>query len=61
MKKINKKDTESLLGLFILLCIGVIVIYVLPYLLVGALVLFLVFKVCGDYDDDGEDSNNHKK
>lgn len=60
MKKINKKDTESLLGLFIFLCIGVIVIYVLPYLLVGALVLFLIFKICGD-DDDGEDSNNHEK
>lgn len=60
MKKINKKDTESLLGLFILLCIGVIVIYVLPYLLVGALVLFLILKICGD-DDDGEDSNNHEK
>ena len=59
MKKINKKDTESLLGLFILLCIGVIVIYVLPYLLVGALVLFLVLKICGD--EDGEDSNNHEK
>lgn len=60
MKKINKKDAESLLGLFILLCIGVIVIYVLPYLLVGALVLFLILKICGD-DDDGEDSNNHEK
>lgn len=60
MKKINKKDAESLLGLFILLCIGVIVIYVLPYLLVGALVLFLILKICGD-NDDGEDSNNHKK
>lgn len=60
MKKINKKDAESLLGLFILLCIGVIVIYILPYLLVGALVLFLILKICGD-DDDGEDSNNHKK
>lgn len=60
MKKINKKDAESLLGLFILLCIGVIVIYVLPYLLVGALVLFLILKICGD-DDDEEDSNNHKK
>lgn len=60
MKKINKKDTESLLGLFILLCIGVIVIYVLPYLLVGALVLFLIFKIC-EYDDDGEDSDSHKK
>lgn len=60
MKKINKKDTESLLGLFILLCIGVIVIYVLPYLLVGALVLFLIFKICGD-DDDREDSTNHEK
>lgn len=59
MKKINKKDTESLLGLFILLCIGVIVIYVLPYLLVGALVLFLILKICGD--EDGEDSNNYKK
>lgn len=60
MKKINKKDTEILLGLFILLCIGVIVIYVLPYLLVGALVLFLILKICRD-DDDGEDSNNYKK
>lgn len=60
MKKINKKDTESLLGLFILLCIGVIVIYVLPYLLVGALVLFLILKICGD-DDEEDDSTNHKK
>lgn len=60
MKKINKKDTESLLGLFILLCIGVIVIYILPYLLVGALVLFLILKICGD-DDDGDASNKHKK
>ena len=60
MKKINKKDTESLLGLFILLCIGVIVVYILPYLLVGALVLFLILKICED-DDDGEDSNNHEK
>lgn len=58
MKKINKKDVESLLGLFILLCIGVIVVYVLPYLLVGALVLFLILKICGDDDDN---SNNHKK
>ena len=60
MKKINKKDAESLLGLFILLCIGVIVVYILPYLLVGALVLFLSLKICED-DDDGDSSNNHEK
>ena len=60
MKKINKKDTESLLVLFILVCIGAIFIYILPYLLIGALVLFLILKICGD-DDDGEDSTNHKK
>ena len=58
MKNINKKDTESLLGLFILLCIGAIIVYVLPYLLVGGLILFLVFEICGD---DENDSNDHKK
>lgn len=58
MKKINKKDTESLLGLFILLCIGAIIVYVLPYLLVGGLILFLVFEI---FENDGDDSNNHKK
>lgn len=58
MKKINKKDTESLLGLFILLCIGAIIVYVLPYLLVGSLILFLVFEI---FENDGDDSNNHKK
>lgn len=58
MKKINKKDTESLLGLFILLCIGAIIVYILPYLLVGGLILFLVFEI---FENDGDDSNNHKK
>lgn len=58
MKKINKKDTESLLGLFILLCIGAIIVYILPYLLVGGLILFLVFEI---FENDGDDSDNHKK
>ncbi len=58
MKKFKKKDTEDILALFMLLCIGAIFIYILPYLLIGAFVLFFIYKVCGD-DDDRDDSNNH--
>lgn len=58
MKRFKKKDTEDILALSILLCIGAIFIYILPYLLIGALVLYLIYKICGD-DDDRDDSNSH--
>lgn len=60
LKKINKKDSQELLGWLVILCIGAIVVYLLPYLIFGILALWLICLVAGDNDeDDRNDSNSH--
>lgn len=60
MRKINKKDSQELLGWFIILCLGAIAVYLLPYLIFGILALWLICLVVGDDDkDDGDNSNSH--
>ena len=58
MRKINKKDSETLLGLFIMVIIGAVFIYLLPFLLMGALIFIIAESICGDKDK--KDDNNSK-
>lgn len=60
MRKINKKDSQELLGWLIILCLGAIVVYLLPYLIFGILALWLICLVVGDDNkDDGDNSSSH--
>lgn len=64
MRKINKKDSQELLGWFVILCLGAIVVYLLPYLIFGILALWLICLVVEDDDkddkDDKDNSNSHR-
>lgn len=57
MRKINKKDSQELLGWFVILCLGAIAVYLLPYLIFGILALWLICLVAGDNDTDDGDSH----
>lgn len=61
MRKINKKDSETLLGLFIMVIIGAVFIYLLPFLLIGALIFIIAGAICEDKDkkDDNNSKDNH--
>lgn len=57
MRKINKKDSQELLGWLVILCLGATVVYLLPYLIFGILALWLICLVVGDDDKDDGDSH----
>lgn len=55
MKKLNKKDTLDIFEILIILCVGAIFISILPYLVFGLLVIWLVALIFGDDDNKGDD------
>lgn len=54
MRKLNKKDSADALGLFMAMCAVAIFIYLLPYLVIGALFFGLFMLIFGDKGNDNK-------
>lgn len=57
MRKLNKKDTSDLFGIFMLVGAIAIFIYFLPYLAIGALIFGLFVLILGN-DDNNKGNGN---
>ena len=57
MRKLNKKDSADMFGFFMAICAVAIFIYFLPYLIIGALVIWLFVLILGN-DDGGKGDDN---
>lgn len=56
MKRFSKSDIELILGLLILCAVGALFLQLLPYLIFGGLLWYLIVLITGD-DKDDKDSD----